>query len=64
MPGPLRTNAGPIRPYATGSRVYQGARRAPNVGAVSNKTGYNERDLRAKAQRAALQTRLQRPGRV
>lgn len=56
--------AGPMRPYATGSRIYQGARRAPNVGAVRNKTGYNERDLRAQAQKRALQARMQRPGRV
>lgn len=49
----------PINPYAAGQRRYSGVRNAPNVGAVRDKTGYNERELKKRAQQAALQSRLQ-----
>lgn len=50
---------GRTNPYATGNRRYQGGLRAPNVGAVRDKSGYNERDIRMKAQQRALSERLQ-----
>ena len=49
----------PTNPYAVGARRYQGSGNAPNTGAVVDKTGYNERDLRKQAQQQAFQTRLQ-----
>ncbi len=49
----------PINSYAAGARKYNGTSNAPNTGAVVNKTGYNERDLRRQAQQQALQSRLQ-----
>lgn len=49
----------PINAYAAGSRRYRGGvSGAPNIGAVSNKTGYTERELRRKAQQRALQARM------
>lgn len=48
-----------INPYAAGNRRYRGGLRAPNVGAVADKRGYNERDMRRQAQQRALAERLQ-----
>lgn len=46
-------------PYASGNKRYgSGARSAPNVGAVRDKTGYAERDLKAKARRQAITDQL------
>lgn len=47
-----------INPYAAGRRRYLGGVRAPNTGAVANKTGYNKRDLRREAQQRAFAERL------
>ena len=50
-----------VNKYATGAKRYgAGLRSAPNVGAVSasGRTGYAERDLRAKARRDAMVARL------
>jgi hypothetical protein len=46
--------ATPSSPYSAGRPVYTGARSAPNVGAVSNKSGYRKRDIRQQAQQRAL----------
>lgn len=58
--------AQPTNPYAAGNRRYQGGLRAPNIGAVRNKTGYNEREIRRQAQQRAMAERLRnirkRPG--
>lgn len=48
----------PTNPYAAGARRYVGSRSAPNVGAVRDKTGYNQRDIRREAQQRAIQQRL------
>jgi len=56
MPGMgPRRRTGSVNPYAAGNRLYQGAVSSPNNGAVRNLTGYRERDIRAQAQKRALQ---------
>lgn len=47
-------------PYAAGRRQYNGGSNAPNVGAVRNKTGYNERELRKQAQQRAFAEQLKK----
>lgn len=37
--------------YAVGSRTYRGVSSAPNIGPVTNKTGYAERDRKYKTRR-------------
>jgi hypothetical protein len=49
-----------INPYAAGQRLYNGGSRAPNLGAVRNKTGYNERELRKNAQQRAFAEQLKK----
>lgn len=52
-------NAG-FQPYAAGNKQYGfSARSAPNVGPVSDKQGYKERDLKAKTMRNAMLRRMQ-----
>lgn len=43
--------------YAAGSRRYGGGRDAPNIG-PSDKTGYRERDAKAKLRRNAMLKRM------
>jgi hypothetical protein len=50
----------PINPYSAGKRVYSGGVRAPNTGAVANKTGYLQRDIKREAQQRALADRYKR----
>lgn len=45
-------------PYSAGRKTYGGGRSAPNVGA-SDKSGYRERDNKAKGLRNALLRRMQ-----
>jgi hypothetical protein len=45
-------------PYAVGKKIYGGGRSFPNIG-PSDKLGYRERDLKAKAKRSAMLRRLQ-----
>lgn len=45
---------GGFNAYSAGSKRYGAGRRAPNVGQVSDMTGYGQRDLRAKARTDAL----------
>lgn len=44
-------------PYAAGNKTYGGGRSAPNIGA-SDKSGYRERDAKAKLRREALLKRM------
>jgi hypothetical protein len=45
-------------PYGTGNKVYGGGRSAPNVGPVTNREGYIERDARGKLRRQQLLKRM------
>jgi hypothetical protein len=47
--------------YAAGSKVYRGGSSAPNIGPVTDKTGYEERDRKYKTRRRnnALLRRIQ-----
>lgn len=47
--------------YAVGSRTYRGVSSAPNIGPVTNKTGYAERDRKYQTRRRnrALLNRIQ-----
>jgi hypothetical protein len=38
--------------YAAGSKVYRGVSSAPNIGPVTNKEGYAQRDLEYKTRKA------------
>lgn len=44
--------------YAAGRKVYGGGRPMPNIGAVSDLSGYAQRDNEALARKAAIQRRL------
>lgn len=46
-----------IAPYAVGNKVYGGGRSFPTMGPV-DRTGYVERDAKAKARRDAIERRL------
>lgn len=47
--------------YAAGSKVYRGVSSAPNIGPVTNKEGYEERDRKYRTRRRnnALLRRIQ-----
>ena len=45
--------------YAAGKKHYGAGRSMPNIGPVSNRQGYNERDNKAKARKGAILRRLQ-----
>lgn len=47
-----------FNPYAAGKKQYSSIFGAPNVGPVSDKSGYIDRDLAAKSKRNALLRRL------
>lgn len=44
-------------PYTVGNKIYGGGRSFPNIG-PSDPLGYRERDLKAKARRAAILRKL------
>lgn len=44
--------------YAGGKKVYGGGRPMPNIGPVSDLSGYAQRDNEARAKKAAIQRRL------
>jgi hypothetical protein len=44
-------------PYAAGNKIYGGGRSMPTIGPV-DKSGYRERDAKAKARRNALLRRM------
>lgn len=46
-------------PYSAGPKVYGGSSMSPNTGPVSDRSGYIQRDARAKAIRKALMHRLE-----
>jgi len=50
-----------LNPYATGGRVYRGVSSAPNIGPLTNLTGYKERDKKYKTRQKnqAVLRRLQ-----
>ena len=50
-----------IAPYAVGNKVYGGGRSFPTMGPV-DKSGYKERDAKAKARREALERRIKARG--
>lgn len=43
--------------YAAGSKVYRGVSSAPNIGPVTNKEGYSERDLTYRTRKANTKRR-------
>lgn len=45
--------------YGAGNKIYGGGRSSPNIGPVGDRTGYVERDSKAKVQRNALLRRQQ-----
>lgn len=45
---------------AAGNKVYGSGQHAPNVGGVSDKSGYAKRDKQAEARKEALKARLGR----
>lgn len=44
--------------YSAGKKVYGGGRPMPNIGPVSDLSGYAERDNAARARKAAIERRL------
>jgi hypothetical protein len=48
-----------FNPYGAGNKIYGGGRSAPNIGPVSNREGYDERDRKAKLMRQQLLKRMQ-----
>lgn len=56
LDGALQT----FNPYGAGNKVYGGARNAPNVGPVADKSGYRMRDQQARLRRNALLKRMQK----
>jgi|TARA_R110000772_G_scaffold146578_2_gene256752 hypothetical protein len=49
---------GGFNPYAAGKKHYGSGRPMPTVGRVSDRAGYNERDVKAAARRDALMRRI------
>lgn len=45
---------GGFNPFSAGAKRYGAGRRAPNVGAAKDKTGYGQRDARNDARKNAL----------
>ena len=56
LPGAI-DNQG-LNSYSAGKKTYGGGRPMPNIGHVSDLSGYAERDNEAKARKAAIQRRL------
>lgn len=56
----LQGRGAEFQPYGAGPKQYGASgRSAPNIGPVSDKQGYRERDLRTKAMRNAMLKRMQ-----
>lgn len=56
LQGTLQT----FNPYGVGNKTYGTGRSAPNVGPVSDKSGYRMRDQQARMRRNALLKRMQK----
>ncbi|MFF5977033.1 hypothetical protein ACFY7C_36635 [Streptomyces sp. NPDC012769] len=58
----LPTSNKGFNPYGAGKKHYGAGRTMPNIGPVSNKQGYAERDNKAAARKAAMLRRLKASG--
>lgn len=47
-----------FNPFGAGNKVYGGGRSAPNIGPVTNREGYEDRDREARLRRNALLRRM------